>query len=210
MDNSQGSMATKMMASIEMIEDSVITSVLEAALTGHLSLLQLHQSFHDESQPRRGKGVETRVDIARMNYYNQRTAAAETCLAHVDRIASQVKRWAKAGEHGTNTDGKEIELIEVEDTPATGNASQPSILDFKSLSSWQYEDDEPFLNPISGQWITPTTSRSAGPSGTQDRRLPEKSCQDLRSEVRAYSDKYHFKHYLSETHSCKRNQFMSK
>jgi hypothetical protein len=130
-----------------------VKSVLTEALNGYLKIILLEQTLHETSQPRQGKGIETEIDIARVQYFQSRTHVTETCLQFSGRIASNVRAWA-AGEP---------EKVE-------RKVAMESLLDAISPSVHHFllpakEDDESFLNPFTGQWIQPTnSSRSAGPS----------------------------------------------
>jgi hypothetical protein len=137
--------------------DEEVASVLTEALNGHLKIIELEQKLHERSQPRQGKGVETQMDVARSQYFQARTLVTETCLQFVGRIASSVRAWA-AGEP-EKVEEKVEEKVTMEDLL---NLVSPSVRHFGLLEE---EDDEPFLNPMTGQWIQPiNSSRSAGPS----------------------------------------------
>jgi len=133
--------------------DEEVTSVLTEALNGYLKILSLEQKLHETSQPRQGKGVETEMDVARVQYFQSRTLVTETCLQFAGRLASNVREWA-AGEPE-----KVEKKVTMEDLL---NLMSPEVHRFFLPAA---EEDEPFLNPLTGQWIEPVnSSRSAGPS----------------------------------------------
>jgi hypothetical protein len=133
--------------------DEEVASVLTEALNGHLKILELEQKLHEKSQPRQGKGIETQMDAARIQYFQSRTIITETCLQFAGKIASSVRAWA-AGEPE-----KAEKKVTMENLL---NLLSPSVHRFDLLVE---EDDEPFLNPMTGQWIQPiNSSHSAGPS----------------------------------------------
>jgi len=156
---------------MENIEDTVVTSVLTDALSRYMRYLEVEQELHESSQPRRGKGVQTDTDLARTEYFRARTVATGFCLHFVGQIADNVKRWATGEEVKDVGRGKEKEKkvdfgIRNEDL-IDFNEKTPLSLDDCFKPVWEDEDDEPYINPMTGQWITPVTSKSAGPSNPQ-------------------------------------------
>jgi len=130
-----------------------VRSVLTEALNGYLKIILLEQKLHETSQPRQGKGIETEIDIARVQYFQARTHVTETCLQFSGRIASNVRAWAAGEPEKAETKVAVESLLDV---------ISPSVHRFHIPAK---EDDESFLNPFTGQWIQPTnSSRSAGPS----------------------------------------------
>ncbi|KAE8448990.1 hypothetical protein EG329_008578 [Mollisiaceae sp. DMI_Dod_QoI] len=151
---------------MENIEDTVVTSVLTDALRRYMRYLELEQELHESSQPRRGKDVQTDTDFTRADYFRARTVTAESCLQVVGRIAENVKRWTTGEEEVKDVSrGEEKEEKEVD-----FGVRDENLIDFNEenlFSVWEDEDDEPYINPITGQLITPVTSKSAGPSNTR-------------------------------------------
>lgn len=153
------------------IDDTVVTSVLTGALTCYLRLLSLEQNLLESLRPRKGKTVETPSDLARAEYYLAQTAATESCLQLVGRMTPIVYRWIAGG--GTVDDGR------AESGEATGGGGRDKdvvYLDGETLPApefacgvtWSEEEDEgPYIDPWTAQWITPVTSRTPGPSNTQ-------------------------------------------
>ena len=142
--------------------DEEVNSVLTDALNGYLKIVSLEQKLHEASQPRRGKSVETETDAARIQYFQSRISVAETCLQFAGRISTSVKAWA-AGEPE-----KLEKNVTMEDLM---NLMSPSVDRFLLPVK---EDDEPFLNPLTGQWIQPINSpQSAGPSNWRESCLPK-------------------------------------
>jgi hypothetical protein len=156
---------------MEDIDDTVVISVLTNALTGYLKLLSLEQNLHESSQPRQGKGVETHSDLARTQYYHARTMAAESCQQLVERITLNVRRWINGRE--------DVDNVRAESVESVGGGGRDEIRtdlnrDILSIPGFNFtdvrpeeEDEEPYINPMTGQWITPVSSKSAGPSRTQ-------------------------------------------
>lgn len=136
------------------VTDEEVTSVLTEALTGYLKIIELEQKLHESSQPGQGKSVETQTDVARIQYFQSRTLVTETCLRFAARIAPVVRKWVGGSEEEENK-------AQMEDLLDLLDLGRPSI---KCYVSCLEEDDEPFVNPMTGQWIQPITSRSAGPS----------------------------------------------
>lgn len=136
--------------------DEEVASVLTEALNGYLKIISLEQKLHETSQPRQGKGAETDIDAARVQYFQSRTLVTETCLQFAGRIASRVKAWSSG----------ELEKVEKKvTTKGLLDLMSPSVDHFILPSK---EDEEPFLNPFTGQWIEPiNSSQSAGPSNWQ-------------------------------------------
>jgi hypothetical protein len=153
------------------IDHTIVTSVLTGALTGYLRLLSLEQNLLESLQPRKGKSVETPSDLARTEYYLARTAATESCLQLVERITPIVNRWIAGG--GTVDDGRaaEGEVIDggVGDKYVIYlNGETLPTPEFNFGVMWsEEEDEEPYIDPWTAQWITPVTSKTAGPSNTQ-------------------------------------------
>ncbi|KAN0122125.1 hypothetical protein V8E51_000451, partial [Hyaloscypha variabilis] len=142
--------------------DEEVNSVLTDALNGYLKIISLEQKLHEASQPRRGKSVETETDAARIQYFQSRISVAETCLQFAGRISTSVKAWA-AGEPE-----KLEKNVTMEDLM---NLMSPSVDRFLLPVK---EDDEPFLNPLTGQWIQPINSpQSAGPSNWRESCMPK-------------------------------------
>jgi hypothetical protein len=157
---------------MENIEDAVVTSVLTDALSRYMRYLEVEQELHESSQPRRGKGVQTDTDLARTEYFRARTVTTECCLRIVGRITENVKRWATGDEevkYVSRGKGKEKEVdFGVRDENLIDfNEEIPFFSDDYFKSVWEDKDDEPYINPMTGQWVTPVTSKSAGPSNTQ-------------------------------------------
>ncbi len=157
---------------MENIEDAIVTSVLTDALSRYMRYLEVEQELHESSQPRRGKGVQTGTDLARIEYFRARTVTTGIFLQFVGQIVENVKRWVTGEEEVKDVGrGKEREKkadfgIRVEDLIDL-NEKTPLSLDDCFKPVWEDEDDEPYINPMTGQWITPVTSKSAGPSNTQ-------------------------------------------
>jgi hypothetical protein len=157
---------------MENIEDTVVTSVLTDALSRYMRYLEVEQELHESSQPRQGKGVQTDTDLARAEYFRARTVTTESCLQFVGRIAENVKRWA-TGEEEVKDVGrgkekeKEVNFGLRDENLIDFNGEIPFSLDDYFKPVWEDEDDEPYINPMTGQWITPVTSKSAGPSNTR-------------------------------------------
>jgi len=133
------------------VTEEEVTFVLTEAFAGYLKIIELEQKLHESSQPRQGKSIETQTDVARILSFQSRTLVTETCLRFAPRIAPIVRKWAGGSEEEENGAQME-ELIDL---------GRPLI---KCYVPSLEEDDEPFVNPMTGQWIQPITSRSAGPS----------------------------------------------
>lgn len=159
---------------MENIEDTVVTSVLTDALSRYMRYLEVEQELHESSQPRRGKGVQTDTDLARTDYFRARTVTTGFCLHFVGQIAENVKRWA-TGEEEVKDVGrgkekekeKKVEFGIRDEDLIDFNEEIPFFPDNCFKPVWEDEDDEPYINPMTGQWITPVTSKSAGPSNPQ-------------------------------------------
>ena len=157
---------------MENIEDTVVTSVLTDALSRYMRYLEVEQELHESSQPRRGKGVQTDTDLARTEYFRARTVTTGFCLHFVGQIAENVKRWA-TGEAEVKDVGrgkekeKKVDFGIRDEDLIDFNKNIPLSPDDCFKPVWEDEDDEPYINPMTGQWITPVTSKSAGPSNPQ-------------------------------------------
>jgi hypothetical protein len=157
---------------MENIEDTVVTSVLTDALSRYMRYLEVEQELHESSQPRRGKGVQTDTDLARTEYFRARTVTTGFCLHFVGQIAENVKRWA-TGEAEVKDVGrgkekeKKVDFGIRDEDLIDFNKNIPLSPDDCFKPVWEDEDDEPYINPMTGQWITPVTSKSAGPSNSQ-------------------------------------------
>ena len=157
---------------MENIEDTVVTSVLTDALSRYMRYLEVEQELHESSQPRRGKGVQTDTDLARTEYFRARTVTTGFCLHFVGQIAENVKRWA-TGEAEVKDVGrgkekeKKVDFGIRDEDLIDFNEKGPFSPDDCFKPVWEDEDDEPYINPMTGQWITPVTSKSAGPSNPQ-------------------------------------------
>lgn len=158
---------------MENVEDSIVAFILTDALSTYRRLVEEEQELHESSQPRGGDGVQTDIELARMAYFRAQTLTIESCLQVVGRIAESVKNWVLGEEEVKDISrwkGKEKEvdfgvrdgqLIEIEEQTPPSRAREY----FKP--AWEDEDDDPYQNPMTGQWITPVTSKSAGSSGTK-------------------------------------------
>ncbi|CZR55746.1 uncharacterized protein PAC_05634 [Phialocephala subalpina] len=131
--------------------DREITSVLANALIGHLQLIHGEQRVFGSSQPRQGKGIATQTYVAEIQRFQSRILATENCLRFVARIAPSVRKW----------DSKSGILQQIENTRAPNALMSDFLRRIPSV-----EDDKPFLNPLTSQWIEPTTPYSASSSGT--------------------------------------------
>ena len=156
---------------MENIEDTVVTSVLTDALSRYMRYLEVEQELHESSQPRRGKGVQTDTDLARTEYFRARTVTTGFCLHFVGQIAENVKRWATGEEEvkdvGRGKEEKKVDFGIRDEDLIDFNEKSPFSPDDCFKPVWEDEDDEPYINPMTGQWITPVTSKSAGPSNPQ-------------------------------------------
>jgi len=156
---------------MENIEDTVVTSVLTDALSRYMRYLEVEQELHESSQPRRGKGVQTDTDLARTEYFRARTVTTGFCLHFVGQIAENVKRWATGEEEvkdvGRGKEEKKVDFGIRDEDLIDFNEKGPFSPDDCFKPVWEDEDDEPYINPMTGQWITPVTSKSAGPSNPQ-------------------------------------------
>lgn len=134
--------------------------------------IEVEQELHESSQPRRGKGVQTDTDLARTEYFRARTVTTGFCLHFVGQIAENVKRWA-TGEAEVKDVGrgkekeKKVDFGIRDQDLIDFNENIPLSPDDCFKPVWEDEDDEPYINPMTGQWITPVTSKSAGPSNSQ-------------------------------------------
>ena len=156
---------------MENIEDTVVTSVLTDALSRYMRYLEVEQELHESSQPRRGKGVQTDTDLARTEYFRARTVTTGFCLHFVGQIAENVKRWVTGEEEvkdvGRGKEEKKVDFGIRDEDLIDFNEKSPFSPDDCFKPVWEDEDDEPYINPMTGQWITPVTSKSAGPSNPQ-------------------------------------------
>ena len=156
---------------MENIEDTVVTSVLTDALSRYMRYLEVEQELHESSQPRRGKGVQTDTDLARTEYFRARTVTTGFCLHFVGQIAENVKRWGTGEEEvkdvGRGKEEKKVDFGIRDEDLIDFNEKSPFSPDDCFKPVWEDEDDEPYINPMTGQWITPVTSKSAGPSNPQ-------------------------------------------
>ena len=156
---------------MENIEDTVVTSVLTDALSRYMRYLEVEQELHESSQPRRGMGVQTDTDLARTEYFRARTVTTGFCLHFVGQIAENVKRWATGEEEvkdvGRGKEEKKVDFGIRDEDLIDFNEKSPFSPDDCFKPVWEDEDDEPYINPMTGQWITPVTSKSAGPSNPQ-------------------------------------------
>ena len=155
---------------MEDIEDSVVASVLTDALTRYMRYLEVEQELHESSQLRQGKGVETSTDLARTEYFHRKTVATESCLLVVGQITENVRRWVTGGEVVKDVGHrkeKQVEFGSQDESLIDLNGELTSLPGRGFQTTREDEDEEPYINPMTGQWITPATSRSAGPSNNQ-------------------------------------------
>lgn len=155
------------------IDDTVVTSVLTDALNRYMKYLEVEQELHERSQPHQGKDAQTDTDLARIEYFHARTLAVDSCLQVVDRIAENVKRWVRGeddvqdverGKHKENGGAEGLRLEALEENLISFDGQDFPSTDEYPKPLWQ--EDEPFINPLTGQWVTVVNSNSAGPSNT--------------------------------------------
>lgn len=122
----------------------------DLASTIYTALLRYQKALHKSKRrteatfPCNGKGKASATDLTRDHAFQIELKAVEFYLPFVDRITTEAQKWAAE----PPKDPYEDVLCHYVD-------------DFK------LEDDQPYINPISGQLITPVTPFTPGPSGTQ-------------------------------------------
>lgn len=96
--------------------------------------------------------------------FHVRIATINSCLQVVGQIAEHVEKWVIEDDRVKDVRRGKMKATEKEIDYRTRDEN---LIDFDKGDEhlgWGFEDDEPYVNPFTGQWITPITSKSAGPS----------------------------------------------
>jgi hypothetical protein len=136
------------------VSDVQISATLKEALTCYLGLVSRIQSQRDAKLPLKGKNAQTDDDLSDQEGFEMRIAASEICLEYVEKIAAGICHWS-SDEFDDDERESQDGLYEVNST-------------FNLDSLLPGEDEQAYLDIISGKWIEPTSQFSAGPSGTQN------------------------------------------
>lgn len=167
------------------MEQSIEEIVLTTALRTYLALSRSEQEQLEDSQPRRGKGIQTDIDVATAENFRIRIDTINICLQAVGQIAGNVRKWASEDDGSKDVDRWKNE--EIEEGVSSGTQDE-NLIFFDAESERfapEFEDDEPYMLPTTGQWITPITSKSAGPSNRESSLKDQYDFGQL--NVRAFS-----------------------
>ncbi|KAI9727445.1 MAG: hypothetical protein M1834_008389 [Cirrosporium novae-zelandiae] len=135
-----------------MFTQEKVSDIFSTALTQYHHVIIQEQQQFEASLPRNGKNRLQDADIDYENDLRVRAEVIETALSYIDKISSQTDSL-------TNL---------FSDLRQNSHSIPPS----KVGHQITVEDNEPFIDPISGIWISPNTPFSAGPS-KRSSLLPE-------------------------------------
>jgi hypothetical protein len=77
---------------INNMQESIEELILTDSSKTYLRLLEAEQELLEDSQPRRGKGVQTDTDVARAENFRVRIATINSCLQVVGQNSENVPK----------------------------------------------------------------------------------------------------------------------
>lgn len=135
-----------------------LTIVLHAALTSYLSTIHANQASREAGLPRQGKDIETAEGFEERREAEERVAAAQILLDWEEQIVRNVENWVIGRE--------EADLGRAGHDSNQGEATIGEGLLNRTVSVRQIEveEEEPYVDILTGKWIFPKTANTAGPS----------------------------------------------
>jgi hypothetical protein len=141
-----------------------VKATLYEALARHREDIHLQQTLRESSLPRKGKNPATENDHDDEQQRRHHLEALELCLSAVPEMVSIVNNGQLSPKSPTPPPPPPAQPAQ----PASLSSfhAQSPVFD-PSPGFFADDDDEPYVNPFTGQMVYPKTKYSAGPSGTQ-------------------------------------------